>query len=407
MPGEWPPSTDKNHLSVLPFLLACTDPSVGPVDEVILTREPEHNAGPPAAWESSHNPDTISDTIDPRLLFLSFIGPSFSIDIDCDSMDNEHLPAIVDRVDLGNSDEELRAQVSLLEAGLQKVAAAETYVDHFLDTGSSATFFTVSNFRKCIKVFFQREQLLATIIHRPTFDPTQVDPTLLLAIAVSGSTYLDYRQGNMGFTSFALALRVIAEKYIFHRVEQLLGSAVHSAHSQGALELCQAAYIIETLQSCVKDAKIRQRLITTCHPMLVDLLRSLDIVGSRHGSLDSEQGWHLFVYKESCIRLAHWVFINDAWFTLFSNHPPAMTFLDMSSHLPCGDKFWNADSPASFDSLGFQQDFSPNLPCLKSLISGLLGDEWTSTVALYRRLDVKHFLVIILGKLSTLHYSFK
>jgi Fungal specific transcription factor domain/Fungal Zn(2)-Cys(6) binuclear cluster domain len=363
----------------LPFLLACTDPSVGPVDEVILTGEPEHDPDQPAAWETSGNHDPISDTIDPRLLFLSFIGPSFSMDLDCDGMDDEHL-------DLGNSDEELRTRVSLLEADLQQVAVAEPHVQNF------ATFFTVSNFRECIKVFFQREHLLATLIYRPTFHPDQVDPTLLLAIAIAGSTYLHYRQGSTGSASFALALRGIAEKYIFRRVEQLLGSTVPS---QRTLELCQAAYIIETLQSCVKDAKIRQRLITKCHPMLVELLRSLDMIGSRH---ESPEDWDMFVYKESCIRLVHWVFINDAWFTLFSNHPPAMTFFDMSSHLPCGDELWNVDS-TSFDNLRLQQDFNSTSPCLKALISGLLGDEWTeSTVALYKRLDVNHFLVLIFGE---------
>ncbi|RDW72231.1 hypothetical protein BP5796_08265 [Coleophoma crateriformis] len=332
--GE-PASTDKNHL-LLPFLLACTDPSVGPVDEVILTREPEHSRVQPAAWDSADNHYTISDTIDPRLLFLSFISPSFSTDLYCDSLDNGYLPGSFDRLDLGTSDEDLQSRVSLLEFDLQQVTAAEPHVQDFLSRGSSAAFFTASNFRQGIKAFFQWEQLLATLIHQPTFHPVQVDLTLLLAIALSGSTYLHYRQGITGFDSGSLALRGIAEKYFFNRVEQLLSSTDSTIDSQRTLESCQAAYIIATLQSCVKDAKIRQRVITKCHPMLVDLLRSLDMIGSRHGSPESEQDWHIFVYKESCVRLVHWVFINDAWFTLFSNHPPAMTSLrhDQLSSLP-------------------------------------------------------------------------
>ncbi|RDW65957.1 hypothetical protein BP6252_09592 [Coleophoma cylindrospora] len=402
--GE-PASTDKNHL-LLPFLLACTDPSVGPVDQVILTREPDHSRVQPVTWDAADNHYTISDTIDPRLLFLSFIGPSFSTDRYCDSMDNGYLPGSLDRLDLGNSDEELQSRISLLELDLQQVTATEPHVQDFLSSGSSAAFFTASNFRQGIKAFFQWEQLLATLIHQPTFHPVQVDPTLLLAIALSGSTYLHYRQGITGSDSDSLTLRDIAEKYIFNRVEQLLSSTDPTVDSQRTLELCQATYIIVTLQSCVKDAKIRQRVITKCHPMLIDLLRSLDIIGSKHRSRESEQDWHIFVYNESCIRLVHWVFINDAWFTLFSNHPPAMTISDMTSYLPCQDALWNVDCSASFNSLGFQQDVSSALPCLKSLMSGLLGDEWTeSTMALYKQLDVKHFLVIILAFQHVIFHS--
>ena len=389
-------------------MLACTDPAIGTVDEIILTREPEQSPGQPASYQdSSDNYDiTISDTIDPRLLFLSFIGPSFSMDLDRNDTDGEYLPgSTLGRPDPGNSDEELRARVSLLQVGLRQVATVDSHIQSFLATESSAAFFTVSNFRECIEVFFQREQLLATIIHKPTFRPDQADPSLLLAIAVSGSAYIHYRQGNnAGPASFVLTLREIAEKYIFHRVEQLLGSTT-SADAQQSLELCQAAYIIETLQSCVKNAKIRQRLITKCHPMLVDLLRDLDIIRTRH---EPDQDWTMFVRKESRIRLAHWAFINDGWFTLFSNHPPAMTFFDMTGHLPCRDELWNADRAASFESLRSQEDFSSSLPCPKFLISALLGDEWTEgTVALFQHLDIKHFLVIIFGEFSVLSCSIK
>lgn len=404
VPSGKPPSIDNNSLQ-LSFLLAYTDPSVGTGDGVILVREPEHDPGQTAAWESADNHCTISDTIDPSLLFLGFTYPSFGMDLDCCSIDSDHIPNAADSTDLGISEEELRARVGQLEVDIRLVATAEPYVQNICETGSWAEFFVISSFQESIKAFFQREQLLATIIHKPTFCPEQVDTTLLLAIAISGYTYLHCRQGGTNFSPFVLALRELGEKYIFRRVEQLLGSTVPLVVSPQPLEVCQAAYIIETLQFCVKDAKTRQRTITRCHPMLVDLLRSINIVGSRHSLPGSEVDWHTFVCTESCIRLLHWVFINDAWFTLFSNRPPAMTFSDMSGHLPCDDRLWKADSPASFDSFKLQQEFSSSLSYLDALVSGLLGDEWTgSTVASYTRLDIKHFLVLILGMFLVSHY---
>lgn len=178
----------------------------------------------------------------------------------------------------------------------------------------------------------------------------------------------------------------------------MLDSAFHSNNMLQVLELCQAAYIIATLQSCVKDVKTRQRLITKYHPMLVNLLRASHMMSVKHNLPESESDWHIFIYKESCIRLIHWVFINDAWFSLFSNHPPAMTLLDVNNQLPCEDKLWNAQCNATFQSLMIYQNLSASVSCLNVLMSGLLGEMWTDkSMEIYRQLDVKHFLIIIFG----------
>ncbi|KIW06920.1 uncharacterized protein PV09_02589 [Verruconis gallopava] len=389
-------SRDKNR-NRLSFMLACTDPCAGPVDEVLITREPKDEAFQAPILDTPANLNPIADTIDPRVLFLSLIGPSFSTDLDFDDLNDAPERRTQDRLSLDKSDQELQELVSILAFELHQIAGQDTHLQSCVNTSCFDEFFTVPNFRDCIKVFFQREQLLATVIHGSTFRPNHVDPTLLLAVVVAGSVYLHYRQGSVGFTSFLLTLRAIAEKFVFQSVEELVGSTYEaSSDAQRTLEICQAAYIVVTLQFCVKDVNIRQRLVTKCHPTLVDLLRNRKMTGTRHSAPGSEQSWHTFVYKESCIRLVHWVFINDAWFTLFSNHPPAMTFLDMSGHLPCRDELWNADCPEDFMRVVSQEGGAVGTPCLKSLMSGLLGEEWTEhTMALYGLLDVKHFLTII------------
>lgn len=389
-------STKQNDKK-LPFLLACTDPTVGTVDEVILTGEPEQGD------ESTVNVnnDVPSGTIDPNLLFLGFMDPYFGTEMEFDAM-NDGTPTPLS-LDLDLDEALFHTKISLLETELQQTATAKhTRGQRNFDLGEWASLFTPQSFRDCINVFFHRDQLLATIVHRPTFHSDRVDPTLLLAIVVSGYSYIHARS-KKGFNSLALALRKIAEEYIFHQVEHFLSVTDGSSDRQRALELCQAAYIIVTLQSCVKDAKIRQRVITRCHPMLVTLLRNLDMMGMEH-DWSSISDWSIFVYKESCVRLVHWTFINDAWFNLLTNYPPAMTLLDMSGDLPCEDGMWAMEDLAGFDTTSLKSKSSHNQGiCLRSLISKLLEDEWMpQTVSLCKQLEVKHFLVLIFGELHGL-----
>jgi len=395
---EKPAPKDSSH-PALSFLLGCADPFGVPVDEVILDGEPEHGRVNPVAHESHHTRATVSDTIDPRLLFLGFMGPSFDTAVEYDGMNCGHRQDAVDRLHLDTSDNELEARVVLLAVELQQVAIAMPNFENFPSLSPFTAFFTATTFRDCIAAFFHRGHLLASIIHLPTFHLGLVDPTLLLAIALSGSTYLHYRKESPLSTAFSLALQELAEKYIFHRVNQSLYATAYSASSREALELCQAAYLIETLQMFVKDSTVRQRIISKRHPTLVVLLRSLDVMRSKHESPQLELDWHLFMYKESWIRLVTWTFINDAWLILFSNHPPAMTVSEICGHLPCSDSLWNVDNSASFDHIRIQQDFSSNSQCLRSLVSGLLNNEWAErTSARFNQLDVQHLHVVILGR---------
>lgn len=341
---------------------------------------------------------TFSDTIDPRLLFLGYVDPSFDAALENESMNCGHRQDALDRLHLDTSDDELEARVGLLAVELQQVAAAMPNYETFPSLSSFHAFFKVATFRDCIAAFFHRGHLLASIIHLPTLYLGLVDPTLLLAIALSGSTYLHYRKESPLSTAFTLALQGLAEKYIFHRVNQSLCATAHSAGSREALELCQAAYLIETLQMFVKDPTVRQRIVNKRHPTLVALLRSLDVMGSKNEPPQLELDWRLFVFKESWIRLVTWTFINDAWLILFSNHPPAMTLSDMRGHLPCSDRLWHTDNSTSFDRLRTEQGYSSTSQCLTALVSGLLNDSWTEgTAAHFEQLDVQHLHVMVLG----------
>lgn len=377
------------------FLLGCANPLGGHVDTVILDGEPEleHDEVVPPKLESPTPSADIQDTIDPRLLFLGYLDAPFEYASEYEGM---NLMKGQNRLELQISDDQFEGRIGILATSLIQVATSVPELRSVLNMDLFSAFFRPANFLVCIAAFFYRGHLLASIIHFPTFRLDHVDMTLLLAIALSGSIYLHHRKESPPPDVFTLALQGVAEKYIFDRVDQSISIANTSSDSRGEiLELCQAAYLIETLQMFVKDSIVRQRLVSKRHPSLVAFLRHINVMGLQHEAPQSN--WHLFVCRESWVRLVTWTFINDAWLVLFSNHPPAMTLDDMRGELPFGDELWHADDIASFNLLINERGFSAS-PCLRDLVMGLLNDEWTEcTSTQFKHLDVRHLHVVILG----------
>ena len=393
------PQANKLCLS-LPFLLACTDPCIGTIDEVILQGEPDHISTDPHQTELLvHNEGSLFDTIDPRLLCLGFNFPILDIDEDSsNTVWDPHDNCRDASSEFGISDEELQIQLDILREELDNITIEDPSPAISDQDHSWHMFFVVSTFRESIRVFFMQEELLASLIHKHTICLATADPSLLLAVAIAGYTHLMTQREMYDASRLMFALREVSEQYIFHNLEQLLGSNCYRHPLQRSMEICQAAYIIETLQFSVKNAETNRRLIIRRHPVLVAVLRIIDVDRDRDCLQEFESRWHAFIYTESCTRLKHWLFINDAWFSLLSNHPPAMTFLDMRSNLPCTDELWTAHTSEIFTTLSKNLSSSKTL-CLRSLMMRILGTDWDGdTMADYLRLHVKHFLVFILGK---------
>jgi hypothetical protein len=374
---------------------------LGPVDELILANEDPSSATPDHVANQTALGSSL-DTIDPNTLFWSFINPSVTLDMDCGIVNDAPVSRSQLETEIALSG--LQTTVERLQSDLQRHATQQMHLQRISSLISWPTCFSVANVRKCIKEFFGREQLLATVIHRSHFRAEQMHLALVLAIIVAGSTYQHLQTQDRSSLAGLLGLRAVAESYIFVHVETLLATLEPCTDSQRDLEVCQAAYIVVTLQSCIKDTVIRQRVICDLHPKLVRLLRKLKLLGQPQNPRIEEESWIRFIYEESCTRLIHWVFINDAWFSLLSNSPPVMTINDMIKHLPCDDQLWHADEAVSYERLRLTMMRTSRPVCVKDIMVSLLGDESTAgNFGSCRFLDIniKHFLPIILGKLSS------
>jgi hypothetical protein len=337
----------------------------------------------------------LPDTIDPRLLFVGFIDPYFGTSLDDEGVvDNRDVALMFPATPTAG----LATQVRLLEADIQQYFEAETE----LSRSSVQTFFTHANFNKLMNVFFRRQQLLARMIHMPTFDPGQADLGLLLAIALCGAGYSGVSMEPLAVPT--RALQRVAEKYVFQRLKRCpVKDDRDDASRCRTLQACQAAYLITFIQLGENDGEIRRRIITKRQPALLNAVRRLGLISDK--PRPPSVNWREFIYRESCVRLVSWVFFTEGLLALFCNSPPLATVSEMCDELPCRDELWDADSAASFaEELG-QEAASPCLS-MKDLQALLLGDDWEGEAATAcHGLTVFHLYAVIGGTSTTMKAS--
>ena len=382
----------------LRFLLNCTDPRVNFVNDVLVAGEPESEAAMPAAWNQSSVPDAGDSTINPQLLFLGFMDPCFDVSLDFNGLyDDLNSPQDMSPTLFSLPDDSLASRVSLLQAELQQLINARPSLDNVVNHSCFGEFFTCANFERLLMVFFGRRQLLARMIHWPTFSPTKVDLGLLLAIALCGMAYSHRSAESLHYAPIAATLQRLANKYIFKRLKQCRGG---QQHSRSDLEVCQAAYLITILQISVSDGDTRRRAIAKRQPTLIDALRRLGMMDMKSQSPSPAADWHAFVHRESCVRLVAFATFNDGLLALFCNSPPTTTVAEMSDDFPCRDELWDADCAGSYAAEQTKDEPLPRPPCLKEVLTGLLDDDdWNdATLAAYHSLSVFHLYAAIGGK---------
>lgn len=350
----------------------------------------------PAAWNQPHPNGTGNGTINPQLLFLSFIPQYFDLSLDVDAGN------VADMLPTTPNDS-LAAQIELLKADLEQLNDTRQELDTIMCSEEITNFFSCANFQRLIMAFFRRRQLLAGMLHWPTFDPSKADPALLLAIVLCGMAYTRLSPESWQYRGIANALQNLADKYIFRRLKQIQ----RQGGSRLVVEACQAAYLIVILQICVQDHAIRHRAITKRQPALMDALRRHGMISRRPETPMQEHTWHDFVYQESQVRLVTFSTFNDGLLALFCNSPPTTTISEMLGHLPCRDELWAAHSPEIFVAAQRKARQDLPSPCMKDLITGLLEDPWDdATLSIYRDLNVFQLYAAI-GAFQLVLFSYR
>lgn len=394
----------------LAALLKWTDPKIvalsdivveQPEKEIVETSQQEQRTGPCERWNLPIQ-HLVDETIDPRLLLLGLIdsspdemmeyGDNYS-----GSPPDTLFPSQALKI---ASCHGLTERMSQLAADLRRYTVCKPHLHHTLDIASLDEFLTSTNCLALIAAYSRRQYYHQwPIVHWPTFNPEKAALPLLLAIMLTGDTYSCRRNKTSGHVSPTSAIQKIADKYIFSHIKKCIDMGNSTINLQEALELCQAAFLMNCLHINMNDIGLRQRAITNRHPLLISALRRLGFTGTIHETSGPGLEWQAFIYHETCIRLVTWTFLIDALVTVYFNHPPLMSLAEMSSPLPCNDEIWDAGSLSSFNELLGHGHLSSRMPCLKDLVANLLSKVWPNALeGTYDGLSTQHLYIILMGK---------
>lgn len=360
----------------LSFFISCTDPAVHSLVDVMVDGEPERD---PETQDDQHPATSIyeiSSTVDPTLLSMGFLDPCLSMPLDfleSNALSDGSWDCPWAPVPLVSTSDKLAARITLLAAELEELVLLKSNSQINFDRISFNSLFTSSNINKFIDICIRRRNCYTPVIHWPSFNPEEAALPLLLAVVLGGAVI-----SRSSYTSSAIPLHLIAEKYIFGKLK--VCNYNNSPLSLEPLEICQAASIMFSLQHSQRNINLRQRAVNKRHPALIEALRRLKLTGNDKSSTEDGCQWADFIRRESRVRIVTWTFLNDALMVMLYNQPPSMAISEMTSFLPCSEELWDASQDGFLTFMGSR---SPNSvssrPCLRDLMADLLQEKWTNS----------------------------
>ncbi|KAF4995559.1 hypothetical protein FDECE_12758 [Fusarium decemcellulare] len=383
-----------NRLS-LPFLLRASDPQKDSMVHVMAT-EPERDSETLRVWRHQNLPatDWLSETIDPSFLLLDFSGMLSDTTESYQGVQEDSNPLSIRLEPFEIPTDTFSAQINTLTSQLQALAVRKPHLKEAFERSCQRGFFTSTHFQNILTAYFRLRHYHVTFIHWPTFDPEKISLHLLLAVIMMGATGLQHRDYDQDPIVTAPLLE-LAEVYIFAELKKWVKRAADLASSPEGIEICQAAVLFVALQNNTNSVETRQRIGTKRNPMLIALLRTSGLVGFKHRIPPHETTWSQFLHQEICIKVVSWAFMNDNILAMFCNHPPVMTVKEMSGHLPCPMWLWEAE-PEEFEARKHELQVDSYPSCFSEAVSGLLGDQWTNSIAAsFAKLDVLHLHLLI------------
>ncbi|KAH8653626.1 hypothetical protein BX600DRAFT_83123 [Xylariales sp. PMI_506] len=388
-----PPERRPIHL---PFLLHVTDPSLKSIIEYAISKEPKRDPDGTVLWNSMTPNDQDYMPTDLGRLFFGFTTPfeaQLSDDGDVYSAYKETPPGLTL---YSHPDDTISSRLGHLVIDLKDTAALKPELDESFSRFPCAHFFTSANLQRFLKSFYSKRHYQFPLIHWATLNPEKLSLPLLLAVILTGASYSHYEENNVS-DGYSLSLLLqVAEKYVFKSLKKHVWSSCSKTISNQHLELCQAALLIIWLHyDCYDDLSI-ERFITKRLPMLIAVVRKVQLAELKQNSENPE--WEAFIHQESCIRFVTWSWFITTLCVFFYNHPPLMTISEMSGHLPCSEELWEAKSKNEFDMRNATVKLDQGPQCLKSLVSGLLGEEWTEEMReSYEQLSIHHLHGLVLS----------
>ncbi|KAK2774632.1 hypothetical protein FQN52_004245 [Onygenales sp. PD_12] len=183
--------------------------------------------------------------------------------------------------------------------------------------------------------------LYLPLFHRPTFEPATRQPILIAALVALGS----FVHNLPGFYEIGRML---------HR--QLWGLTVEKALVSPRVDMwfLQTLVIIEHICTYTMNRR-EHEMAEIVHSMIVTLARRNNLMTENHraegGHRQSlEIKWKEWAQRESVIRIAHTIFVNDVEYMVYFSHHASLSVGMMKLPLPSHPSLWEASSALEWEA---------------------------------------------------------
>ncbi|KAI1628946.1 fungal-specific transcription factor domain-containing protein [Exophiala viscosa] len=243
---------------------------------------------------------------------------------------------------------------------------------------------TLSSMQNYLDLFFSRFNVAYPLLHQPTFDPSQTEPLLLLAVLLLGATY-----SEKAIHRLAVCIHDVLRAQIFQ----------HSAFSaMPELWMLQTILLVE----CFGKSRAGQKqhdMAHLFHGLLINLIRRSDCQTVRQpnfgeGSGDLESDWRKAIDVELRKRLAFLCFLWDTQHAVLFSQSLCMSSFELRTTLPCNQTTWEASSAEEWWKYARKEPQISYLSVLKAYMNPDSGAQIPQLNALSRLL-VLHGLMSV------------
>lgn len=214
---------------------------------------------------------------------------------------------------------------------------------------SCAHFFSPSNIRRYLGLYWALWHPNVNIMHKPTFDPLSSKAYLLATMCLIGACMspdpADSNQARLWFNC--------VEELVFNSDDFCDDALPPTCRDTGEvkwrhekLRSLQAAYMVLLYQTWEGTDSSKRRVRRMRFSMVIAAIRDVGIPNARHpnyADLSLEEfSFRQFAAMEELIRVILWVFLIDTAFVIFNNLPPRMVIKEMKMSPACPEVCFQA-----------------------------------------------------------------
>ncbi|KAJ3499557.1 hypothetical protein NLG97_g260 [Lecanicillium saksenae] len=214
-----------------------------------------------------------------------------------------------------------------------------TYSEKF-DVNAVSVALSATNLKRFAATFFRLSHIHFPIIHIPSFRSTS-SKSLLLSLVIQGA----FRSPPLDDVLTTRGLLRLAEEYVYRELQDSIALGNTQLPTTPTLEALQAAAVIAYLLAINNSVSSRRQSRVRRIPELAWAIRHFDLMNVRHMP---DEDWQLFIYRETCIRIATWSATADWHQCGMFRCMPIISTLELACDHPCSPAVWDAADADEF-----------------------------------------------------------